>query len=66
MREQNPFCMRCGVDIDSARAEGRPLQTHHLHYETLGHEEEEDVEVLCRECHMVNEHGKDDYDGDNY
>lgn len=31
------------------------LAIHHKHYETLGNEEFEDVEVLCRRCHQLRE-----------
>lgn len=27
------------------------LHVHHLNYDTLGNEGQEDVQVLCRECH---------------
>jgi len=30
-----------------------PLDVHHLHYETLGHEGLDDVIVLCRSCHRA-------------
>lgn len=29
----------------------RPLELHHLHYETEGHETEHDLVAYCRECH---------------
>lgn len=32
------------------RHEG-PLDVHHKHYDSLGHETLDDVEVLCRRCH---------------
>ena len=35
-----------------ARHEG-PLDVHHLHYRTLGCEQLEDVQVLCRSCHRA-------------
>ena len=37
-------CERCG--------EQRWLQVHHKHYRSLGHEQPEDLEVLCRDCHQ--------------
>lgn len=40
-------CERCGV----AEVE-KQLFTHHKHYRTLGAEQDEDVEVLCFECHQ--------------
>src|SRR5438128_393050 len=27
------------------------LQLHHLHYRTLGNEQPEDLDLLCRKCH---------------
>lgn len=41
-------CENCGASYD--------LVVHHLTYERLGQEEDDDLEVLCRECHrMVHE-----------
>lgn len=37
-------CQRCGMPK-------KPLQVHHLHYDTLGHEKLTDVEVVCLDCH---------------
>ncbi len=37
-------CQRCGVK--------RQLQVHHLSYERLGNERDEDLEVLCKGCHL--------------
>ncbi len=39
-------CQRCGQ-------EGASLALHHLHYRSLGTEQPEDVELLCRECHTA-------------
>ncbi len=39
----NNRCERCG------RADY--LELHHLHYQTLGNESLEDVELLCESCH---------------
>jgi 5-methylcytosine-specific restriction endonuclease McrA len=39
-------CERCG-------AENVSLALHHLHYRSLGNEQPEDVELLCRECHTA-------------
>ncbi|HVT89685.1 MAG TPA: hypothetical protein VHD56_12585 [Tepidisphaeraceae bacterium] len=38
-------CQRCGNAED--------LEVHHLHYDTLGHESLNDVEVLCKSCHRI-------------
>jgi len=27
------------------------LELHHLHYDSIGHEELEDIEALCTDCH---------------
>lgn len=37
-------CDRCGTDTNY-------LEIHHLHYNTLAHEEMDDLEALCKECH---------------
>jgi hypothetical protein len=37
-------CEQCGQ-------EGGSLVLHHLHYKTLGNEQPEDVQLLCRDCH---------------
>jgi hypothetical protein len=37
-------CERCG------RTNGS-IQVHHLHYQNIGHEQPEDVQVLCFRCH---------------
>lgn len=36
-------CQECGSN--------KKLQVHHLSYDNLGDETEDDVEVLCKECH---------------
>lgn len=38
------WCERCGV--------GLLRDTHHLHYETVGNEKLEDLQGLCRPCHL--------------
>jgi 5-methylcytosine-specific restriction endonuclease McrA len=45
-------CAFCG----RGKAPGRPLQVHHIHYRSLGHELPEDLTVLCggrNGCHAV-------------
>jgi hypothetical protein len=37
-------CKRC-------REGSTSLELHHVHYRSLGNEQPEDVELLCRECH---------------
>lgn len=46
LRSAGYHCERCGV--------GRELQVHHLSYERLGAEIDEDLQVLCRGCHLGN------------
>jgi hypothetical protein len=42
-------CERCGMQ----RGRGGWLEVHHLTYERLGHERDEDLEVLCQPCHRA-------------
>ena len=42
LEEENYECEECGE---------KATQVHHLNYNSLGEEEREDVEVLCKECH---------------
>jgi hypothetical protein len=39
-------CQRCGFSKYS-----RPLTVHHLNYDNLGHEKDNDLQVLCPPCH---------------
>ena len=43
LRRAHFRCHRC--------ASGSRLQVHHLTYDRLGHERDEDLEVLCKACH---------------
>ena len=52
MRRANFRCER--QKPGEPRHEG-PLEVHHRHYDTLGNERLDDVEVLCSSCHR-NEH----------
>jgi hypothetical protein len=36
---------------DSRSLFGRDLQVHHLHYDSLWFEHEDDLQVLCFQCH---------------
>lgn len=47
LEEEDYECERCGSYAN---------QVHHLNYENVGDEEKEDVEVLCWNCHMIDEH----------
>ena len=39
------YCDRCGRLADY-------LEVHHLHYRNLGYELDEDLQVLCKPCHV--------------
>jgi hypothetical protein len=39
-------CQRCGGGFGQ-------LEAHHLHYNTLGFEELDDLQALCRNCHQI-------------
>ena len=47
---------RAGYRCERCRS-AEHLEVHHLTYERLGHERDEDLEVLCRDCHAVH-HGQ--------
>jgi hypothetical protein len=36
---------------------GVAVQAHHLHYKTLWHETNEDLQALCRDCHQLTHFG---------
>ena len=38
------MCERCGVD-------GEELELHHVTYQNLGDERDDDLELLCAGCH---------------
>jgi hypothetical protein len=40
-------CSRCGFN----KIEPGAIELHHKHYQTLGEETEDDVELVCKECH---------------
>ena len=46
MIEECPGCERCFLITDK-------LELHHKHYDTLGNEQDSDLEVLCEACHKV-------------
>jgi hypothetical protein len=50
----NYCCERCGLWAERFEIRQR-LETHHLTYDRLGHEQPDDLEVLCSACHR-NEH----------
>ena len=55
----NNECQECGCN--------EHLQVHHLNYDNIGDETEDDVEVLCKECHEAKEleKGTDLYGSDD-
>lgn len=42
---------RSGMRCEDCGAYGVPLEVHHLRYDSLGFEPDEDLRVLCLECH---------------
>lgn len=42
------LCERCEASEDDVT-----LEVHHLTYERLGHEDPEDLQVLCPSCHII-------------
>jgi hypothetical protein len=46
----------CGRKCEAPGCSSPSLDCHHLHYDTLGFEEIDDVRMLCRECHDA-QHG---------
>lgn len=44
-------CQRCHRGQDELVSLGLRLEVHHKHYDSLGRETFDDVEVLCSECH---------------
>lgn len=44
-------CQRCGCFGDDHRGKG--LEVHHLNYDNLGEELPEDLKVVCRDCHEL-------------
>ena len=52
-------CERCGISrYDSRFFYGQDLNVHHLHYETLWHENWTDVKSLCIRCHEIHHFGQ--------
>jgi 5-methylcytosine-specific restriction endonuclease McrA len=47
LRTRGRRCQHCGVDQAK-----RYLQLHHVSYDRLGFERDEDLLVLCRSCHQ--------------
>jgi 5-methylcytosine-specific restriction endonuclease McrA len=59
LEDKNCTCFLCGkkkwkwlVRKKEWKSTGR-FEVHHLHYNTVGHETEKDVRVLCHSCHEL-------------
>ena len=50
LRERGERCERCRASFTPGTG-ARHLSLHHLTYERLGHELDEDVQLLCETCH---------------
>jgi len=54
-----PLCNRCALPRWLAEiAYDQDLHVHHLTYARLGHEDRDDLEVLCRRCHEIETFGR--------
>ena len=52
-------CWRCQIPRWLAElVYDQDLHVHHLNYSSLGNEQDEDLEVLCRRCHDIETHGR--------
>lgn len=47
LKRANGCCEECQTPV----AMFSKLELHHLHYDTEGHEREDDLRALCRSCH---------------
>jgi hypothetical protein len=55
-------CERCELPRWIARlVYDQDLHVHHVNYKNLGDEQPEDLEVLCRRCHEIEEFGRSDF-----
>jgi 5-methylcytosine-specific restriction endonuclease McrA len=43
--QETPYCEKCRSQ--------KKLQIDHLHYDTLGDEDREDIQVICQRCHYL-------------
>ena len=61
IEHSGPTCERCGFPRWLSQiAYSQDLHVHHLSYENLGAEPEEDLSVLCVRCHEVETFGRTD------
>ena len=57
--DEIPICGRCSLPRWLAElVYGQDLHVHHKHYASLGNEEWDDLEILCRRCHEVETFGR--------
>lgn len=55
-------CEKCDIPRWLSQiAYQQDLNVHHLNYQNLGHEEDVDLEVLCRRCHDIETFGRSDF-----
>ena len=55
-------CEKCDIPRWLAQiAYQQDLNVHHLNYQNLGHEEDCDLEALCRRCHEIETFGRSDF-----
>jgi 5-methylcytosine-specific restriction endonuclease McrA len=47
------FIAKVGKHCHRCKQIGGELEVHHLRYDNLGHEPDEDLELLCLECHKL-------------
>jgi hypothetical protein len=60
--ERDGFCQRCNMPRWlAAILYDQDMHVHHLHYQSLGHECPDDVQILCRRCHDLETFGRSDY-----
>lgn len=57
LERANHRCAFCGLGVKKLRTMGRHLEVHHNNYSSLGHEQPEDLTVLCAggsgACHAL-------------
>jgi hypothetical protein len=58
-----PFCRRCGMGMEEHKERfDTSLHVHHISYTRLGAELDEDLETLCKPCHLREETRQSDPD----
>ena len=62
IEDSGNICEKCDLPRWLAQiAYQQDLNVHHLNYASLGHEEDCDLEVLCRRCHDMETFGRSDF-----